>query len=176
MAGSCTRPAASPHTPSPAAISSPTLRGPKRCGSSAASWAWRLERSPKPCLNCCADNPDRDDARRLRSHPAHRCVVDYTPVDRRRAGFLFRIPDLSGVQRHLRVVEPYISPAVAPPVFTPASGYPGAVPVEHAWFGAFPSWWPSFLPQSPAFFLPGLAILFRFTCYYYRGAFTRRLR
>ena len=67
--------------------------------------------------------------------------------------------------------EPYISPAVAPPVFTPASGYPGAVPVEHAWFGAFPDWWPKFLPQSPAFFLPALAILFRFTCYYYRGAY-----
>ena len=67
--------------------------------------------------------------------------------------------------------EPYISPAVAPPVFTPASGYPGAVPVDHAWFGAFPSWWPPFLPQSPAFFLPALAIAFRATCYYYRGAY-----
>jgi hypothetical protein len=67
--------------------------------------------------------------------------------------------------------DPYISPTVAPPVFTPASGYPGAVPVEHAWFGAFPSWWPPFLPQSPAFFLPGLAIAFRMTCYYYRGAY-----
>ena len=67
--------------------------------------------------------------------------------------------------------DPYISPTVAPPVFTPAFGYPGAVPVDHAWFGAFPSWWPSFLPQSPAFFLPGLAIAFRFTCYYYRGAY-----
>jgi hypothetical protein len=66
---------------------------------------------------------------------------------------------------------PYISPAVSPPVFTPAAGYPGAVPVEHAWFGAFPAWWPSFLPQSPAFFLPGLAIAFRLTCYYYRGAY-----
>jgi len=66
---------------------------------------------------------------------------------------------------------PYISPTVAPPVFTPASGYPGAVPVEHAWFGTFPAWWPAFLPQSPAFFLPGLAIAFRFTCYYYRGAY-----
>src|SRR5579862_9298610 len=66
---------------------------------------------------------------------------------------------------------PYISPAVAPPLFTPISGYPGAVPVAHAWLGAFPSWWPSFLPQSPAFFLPGLAIAFRFTCYYYRGAY-----
>ena len=49
--------------------------------------------------------------------------------------------------------DPYISPTVAPPVFTPASGYPGAVPIDHAWFGAFPAWWPTFLPQSPAFFL-----------------------
>lgn len=67
--------------------------------------------------------------------------------------------------------EPYISPTVAPPVFTPASGYPGSVPIDHAWFGAFPIWWPSFLPQTPAFFLPALAIAFRFTCYYYRGAY-----
>lgn len=68
---------------------------------------------------------------------------------------------------------PYISPTVAPPIFTPASGYPGAVPPEHAWLGVFPSWWPEFLPQSPAFFLPALAIAFRFTCYYYRGAIYR---
>jgi len=68
---------------------------------------------------------------------------------------------------------PYVSPTVAPPLFTPASGYPGAVPVEHAWFGAFPTWWPGFLPQSPAFFLPALAILFRATCYYYRKAYYR---
>jgi hypothetical protein len=67
--------------------------------------------------------------------------------------------------------DPYISPTVAPPVFTPMSGYPGAVPVEHAWFGAFPAWWPPFLPQSPAFFMPALAIAFRLTCYYYRGAY-----
>ena len=67
--------------------------------------------------------------------------------------------------------DPYISPTVAPPVFTPAAGYPGAVPVDHAWFGAFPDWWPPFLPQSPAFFLPAFAIAFRVTCYYYRGAY-----
>ena len=66
--------------------------------------------------------------------------------------------------------QPYISPTVAPPLFTPAAGYPGSVPVEHAWLGAFPGWWPPFLPQSPAFFFPTLAIAFRFTCYYYRGA------
>jgi hypothetical protein len=67
--------------------------------------------------------------------------------------------------------DPYISPAVAPPVFTPASGYPGAVPVAHAWLGAFPAWWPRFLRQTPAFFIPWIAIAFRFTCYYYRGAY-----
>ena len=66
---------------------------------------------------------------------------------------------------------PYISPTVAPPLLTPARGYPGAVPVEEAWFGAFPEWWPAFLPQSPAFFVPALAIAFRLTCYYYRGAY-----
>ena len=67
--------------------------------------------------------------------------------------------------------DPYISPAVAPPLFTPAFGYPGAVPVEHAWLGAFPTWWPALLPQTPAFFIPWMAIAFRFTCYYYRGAY-----
>lgn len=70
---------------------------------------------------------------------------------------------------------PYISPTVAPPLFTPASGYPGAVPVDHAWLGAFPGWWPGLLPQSPAFFVPALAIAFRFTCYYYRGAYYKAL-
>jgi hypothetical protein len=29
------------------------------------------------------------------------------------------------------------------------------------------------LPQSPAFFIPGLAMAFRFTCYYYRKAYYR---
>ena len=67
--------------------------------------------------------------------------------------------------------EPYLSPTVAPPLFTPASGYPGAVPVERAWLGAFPAWWPAFVPQSPALLLPALAMAFRLTCYYYRGAY-----
>ena len=66
--------------------------------------------------------------------------------------------------------EPYISPTVAPPVFSPLSGLPGSVPVDHAWLGAFPAWWPTFV-QSPAFVLPWVAIVFRMTCYYYRGAY-----
>lgn len=69
--------------------------------------------------------------------------------------------------------DPYVSPTVAPPLFTSVAGYPGSVPVEHAWLGAFPAWWPAFLPESPAFFFPGLAIAFRATCYYYRKAYYR---
>jgi hypothetical protein len=69
--------------------------------------------------------------------------------------------------------DPYISPLVSPPLFTPAGGYPGAVPLSHAWFGAFPRWWPKFIPQSPAFLVPTSAIIFRFTCYYYRKAYYR---
>lgn len=67
--------------------------------------------------------------------------------------------------------DPYVSPTVAPAVFTAAYGLPGSVPVDHAWLGAFPSWWPPFIPQSPAFVLPWVAIVFRITCYYYRGAY-----
>ncbi|MBK8206628.1 MAG: succinate dehydrogenase [Planctomycetes bacterium] len=69
--------------------------------------------------------------------------------------------------------DPYISPVGSPPLFTPASGYPGSVPLNHAWFGTFPSMWPRWVPQSPAFFIPGLAIAFRATCYYYRKAYYR---
>jgi hypothetical protein len=69
--------------------------------------------------------------------------------------------------------DPYISPVVAPSVFTSASGCPGAVPVAHAWLGAFPSWWPAWLPHTPAIFIPSIAIAFRLTCYYYRGAYYR---
>lgn len=69
--------------------------------------------------------------------------------------------------------DPYLSPVASPPLFTPAGGYPGAVPLNHAWLGYFPSFWPSFLPQSPAFFIPGLALAFRGTCYYYRKAYYR---
>jgi hypothetical protein len=71
--------------------------------------------------------------------------------------------------------DPYISPTAAPPVFTPASGYPGAVPLDRAWLGAFPAWWPAVLPQSPAFFIPALAMPFRLTCYYDRGAYYKAL-
>ena len=57
---------------------------------------------------------------------------------------------------------PYLSPFYSPELF-------GDSP--HAWFGPKPGWYPSFLPFSPALFILWIPGLFRFTCYYYRGAY-----
>ena len=57
---------------------------------------------------------------------------------------------------------PYLSPFYAPELF-------GSSP--HAWFGPKPAWWPGLLPFSPALLILPFPGLFRFTCYYYRGAY-----
>jgi hypothetical protein len=57
---------------------------------------------------------------------------------------------------------PYISPFYSPELF-------GDSP--HAWFGPKPGWWPGILPFSPAFLILWAPGGFRFTCYYYRGAY-----
>jgi hypothetical protein len=56
----------------------------------------------------------------------------------------------------------YLSPFYSPELF-------GASP--HAWFGPQPGWWPSFIPFSPALLILAAPAGFRFTCYYYRGAY-----
>jgi hypothetical protein len=56
----------------------------------------------------------------------------------------------------------YLSPFYSPELF-------GDSP--HAWFGPKPSWWPSFLPFSPALLILWAPGGFRMTCYYYRGAY-----
>ena len=67
---------------------------------------------------------------------------------------------------------PYLSPFYSPVLFA-VPGVPGAAPLEHAWFGTWPAWWPSFLPASPAFLILIFPGAFRFTCYYYRKAYYR---
>ena len=63
---------------------------------------------------------------------------------------------------------PYLSPFYAPVLFVS----PGdTVGLEHAWFGVLPSWFPAFLPFSPGLLILPFPGLFRFTCYYYRGAY-----
>jgi hypothetical protein len=57
---------------------------------------------------------------------------------------------------------PYLSPFYSPELF-------GDSP--HAWFGPKPTWYPTYLPFSPALLILWIPGLFRFTCYYYRGAY-----
>jgi hypothetical protein len=57
----------------------------------------------------------------------------------------------------------YISPFYSPDLF----GYPS----HPGLFGLVPSWWPGFIPYSPAFLIMWVPAGFRFTCYYYRGAY-----
>jgi len=57
----------------------------------------------------------------------------------------------------------YLSPFYSPELFGTAQ-HPGI-------FGAMPGWWPGWLPYSPAFLIMWIPAGFRFTCYYYRGAY-----
>jgi hypothetical protein len=57
---------------------------------------------------------------------------------------------------------PYLSPFYSPEFW-------GDSP--HAWLGPKPAWWPAFAPFSPALLILPFPGLFRFTCYYYRGAY-----
>src|SRR5262245_2480667 len=63
---------------------------------------------------------------------------------------------------------PYLSPFYAPVLWASPDNPAG---LEHAWFGAKPAWWPAVLPFSPALLILPFPGLFRFTCYYYRGAY-----
>jgi hypothetical protein len=58
--------------------------------------------------------------------------------------------------------ENYLSPFYSPEIF-------GDSP--HALFGAKPAWIPNWVPFSPALLILWAPAGFRFTCYYYRGAY-----
>ena len=66
----------------------------------------------------------------------------------------------------------YLSPLYSPVLFTNPE-VAGAAPIQHAWFGTFPDWWPAFVPASPAILILIFPGSFRFTCYYYRKAYYR---
>ena len=57
---------------------------------------------------------------------------------------------------------PYLSPFYSPLLF-------GEGP--HSWFGPVPGWWPGAIPFSAALLILWAPGGFRFTCYYYRGAY-----
>jgi hypothetical protein len=56
----------------------------------------------------------------------------------------------------------YLSPFYSPEIW-------GLSP--HALLGRAPGWWPAWAPFSPAFLILWVPAGFRFTCYYYRGAY-----
>jgi hypothetical protein len=56
----------------------------------------------------------------------------------------------------------YLSPFYSPLLFSDTG---------HSWFGSRPSWWPALLPFSTALIILPFPGGFRFTCYYYRGAY-----
>ena len=57
---------------------------------------------------------------------------------------------------------PYLSPFYSPLLFGEGA---------HSWFGPKPGWWPAALPFSAALLILWAPGGFRFTCYYYRGAY-----
>jgi hypothetical protein len=60
----------------------------------------------------------------------------------------------------------YLSPFYSPLLLTDNPAH-----LEHSWLGMKPGWWPALLPFSPAFLILWAPGGFRFTCYYYRGAY-----
>ena len=60
------------------------------------------------------------------------------------------------------VAGPYLSPMYSPEIWGDS---------HHAWFGPKPGWIPDWLPFTPALLILPFPGLFRFTCYYYRGAY-----
>lgn len=68
----------------------------------------------------------------------------------------------------------YLSPMYSPVLWVDSTRA-GAAPLHHAWLGEWPSWLPHMLfgliPLTPALFILWAPGGFRFTCYYYRGAY-----
>lgn len=62
---------------------------------------------------------------------------------------------------------PYLSPMYSPLIWEAANQPLGT----HAWFGVWPQWIPKVLMMTPAMLILWAPGGFRFTCYYYRGAY-----
>lgn len=62
---------------------------------------------------------------------------------------------------------PYLSPFYSPLIFEAQ----GQALSGHSWFGLWPAWMPNWLPLTPALLILWAPGGFRFTCYYYRGAY-----
>ena len=66
----------------------------------------------------------------------------------------------------------YLSPFYSPLIFV-KEAVSGSAPIDHAWFGSWPTWWPKLIPASPAILILAGPLSFRMTCYYYRKFYYR---
>lgn len=69
---------------------------------------------------------------------------------------------------------PYLSPMYSPVLWGEHRVGSAELPYadsDHVVLGPKPSWWPGWLPFSPAFLILWAPAGFRLTCYYYRGAY-----
>ena len=66
----------------------------------------------------------------------------------------------------------YLSRFYSPLIFINPSAI-GSAPLDHAWFGSWPIWWPKIIPASPAILILMGPLSFRMTCYYYRKIYYR---
>src|SRR5687767_5576620 len=73
----------------------------------------------------------------------------------------------AGLQGQHYTYGPYLSPMYSPLIWE-ASGQAAS---GHSWLGAWPAWLPTWLPITPALLILWAPGGFRFTCYYYRGAY-----
>jgi len=87
-------------------------------------------------------------------------------------GFFGIYMTIVAVMASYYVAGPYLSPFYSPLLFA-KDGVAGGAASTDAMFGAWPQWWPSIIPASPAFFIIPLPTMFRGTCYYYRKAYYR---
>ncbi len=80
----------------------------------------------------------------------------------------------AGMQNNNYTYGPYLSPFYSPVLLYDTNGdnaVQNAAREHHAWFGEKPTWWPWFIPFSPAALILIAPAGFRLTCYYYRGAY-----
>ena len=79
-----------------------------------------------------------------------------------RLRIVHRLLHLGAFQNAHYTYGPYLSPFYSPEIYGSSS---------HAILGPKPEWWPGFIPFSPALLILWMPGGFRFTCYYYRGAY-----
>ena len=99
----------------------------------------------------------------VRTDDAAGCLVGAAAPDVYGPRSVRRLRDVGGVSR--------ASITSSDPICRRSIRRCSSVKAPHSWFGPKPGWWPAALPFSAALLILWAPGGFRFTCYYYRGAY-----